>query len=52
MAPDDVEDIPVADTWAGNGGAGARIVFGPDGKMYLLTEEDGGALLRIDPDVQ
>jgi aldose sugar dehydrogenase len=38
----DVEEILVADTWAGNGGSGARILFGPDGKLYMTTGASNG----------
>ena len=41
-------DILVADSWPGNGGSASRIAFGPDGYLYLLTEEDDAALLRVE----
>lgn len=31
----DVEELLASDTWNGAGGAGARIVFGNDGKLYM-----------------
>ena len=41
-------DILVADSWPGNGGSASRIAFGPDGYLYLLTEENDAALLRVE----
>lgn len=38
----DVEDILVADTWPGNGGSGASIIFGSDGKLYMTTGASNG----------
>jgi glucose/arabinose dehydrogenase len=38
----DVQDILVADSWAGNGGSGSKIVFGPDGKLYMSTGASNG----------
>ena len=40
--------ILVADSWPGNGGSASRIAFGPDGYLYLLTEENDAALLRVE----
>lgn len=37
-----VEDILVADSWPGNGGSAARIVFGPDGSLYMSTGASNG----------
>ncbi|MEX2366425.1 MAG: PQQ-dependent sugar dehydrogenase [Pseudohongiellaceae bacterium] len=33
----EVEDLLSTDTWNGAGGAAARLVFGPDGKLYMTT---------------
>lgn len=38
----DLQDILVADTWAGNGGSGSRITFGPDGMLYMTTGASNG----------
>jgi glucose/arabinose dehydrogenase len=39
---EDVEDVLVADTWAGNGGSGSRIVFDSDGFLYMSTGASNG----------
>jgi aldose sugar dehydrogenase len=31
----DLQELLVSDTWDGAGGAAARLVFGPDGKLYM-----------------
>ena len=59
----DVKDIFVADAWQPlNGGDGSRVVFGPDGKMYLSSSHrrnpdapqdlhsDVGKILRLNDD--
>jgi glucose/arabinose dehydrogenase len=33
----DVKDLLVPDTYAGNSGLNGRVVFGPDGKVYMST---------------
>ncbi|HEY5667144.1 MAG TPA: PQQ-dependent sugar dehydrogenase [Gammaproteobacteria bacterium] len=38
----DVEDIFMADTWPGNGGSASRIVFAPDGTLYMTTGASNG----------
>jgi len=38
----DMEDIRVADSWAGDGGSGSRIAFGPDGMLYMTTGASNG----------
>jgi aldose sugar dehydrogenase len=38
----DVEDLLVADSWAGDGGSGSRITFGPDGMLYMTTGASNG----------
>ena len=37
-----MEDILVADSWAGDGGSGSRIAFGPDGMLYMTTGASNG----------
>jgi aldose sugar dehydrogenase len=59
----DVRDIFVADAWQPlNGGDGSRVIFGPDGKMYLSSSHrrnpdapqdlnsDVGKILRLNDD--
>ena len=41
----DVKELLVSDTWNGAGGAGSRLVFGTDGKLYMslgATRDDSG----------
>ena len=41
----DVKELLVSDTWDGAGGAGARLAFGSDGKLYMslgATRDDSG----------
>ncbi|MES2627134.1 MAG: PQQ-dependent sugar dehydrogenase [Pseudomonadota bacterium] len=41
----DVKELLVTDTWDGAGGAGSRLVFGTDGKLYMsagATRDDSG----------
>ncbi|MDY6983985.1 MAG: PQQ-dependent sugar dehydrogenase, partial [Pseudomonadota bacterium] len=33
----DFEELLVTDTWNGNGGSGARLTFGTDGKLYMTA---------------
>jgi len=62
-ALNDVKDIFVADAWQTlNGGDGSRVVFGPDGKVYLSSSHrrnpdapqdlnsDVGKILRLNDD--
>lgn len=44
----DMEDILVGDIWPGNGGSGARAMFGPDGYIYMTTGASNG-LAAQDP---
>ena len=37
-----MRDILVCDTWPGNGGSGARALFGPDGMIYMTTGASNG----------
>ncbi|HUF72587.1 MAG TPA: PQQ-dependent sugar dehydrogenase [Gammaproteobacteria bacterium] len=37
-----MQDILNADTWPGNGGSASRIVFGPDGYLYMTTGASNG----------
>ena len=57
----DFKELLVTDSWDGAGAAGARLVFGTDGKLYMGTgaTRDGspqqtdslrGKVLRLDPD--
>lgn len=57
----DFEELLVTDTWNGAGGAGARLVFGSDGKLYMSVgatrdgsgQEPGslrGKILRLNDD--
>jgi glucose/arabinose dehydrogenase len=38
----DVQDIFMTETWPGNGGSASRIVFGPDGYLYMTTGASNG----------
>jgi glucose/arabinose dehydrogenase len=38
----DVKDILICDTWLGDGGSGSRIVWGPDGFLYMTTGASNG----------
>ncbi len=38
----DVKDILVCDTWAGDGGSGSRLAWGPDGMLYMTTGASNG----------
>ncbi|HEY0961740.1 MAG TPA: PQQ-dependent sugar dehydrogenase [Pseudomonadales bacterium] len=57
----DFEELVVSDTWDGAGGAGARLAFGSDGKLYMgvgasrdaSAQEPGrlrGKILRLNDD--
>jgi len=37
-----MQDILDSDTWPGNGGSASRIVFGPDGYLYMTTGASNG----------
>src|SRR5258708_38381590 len=40
----DVKDILICDSWAGDGGSGSRLAWGPDGMLYMTTgASDGNA---------
>jgi glucose/arabinose dehydrogenase len=44
-----LEELLVSDTWDGAGGAGARLAFGSDGKLYMslgATRDDSGQQKR------
>jgi len=38
----EVKDLLVCDPWAGDGGSGARLVFGRDGMLYMTTGASNG----------
>ena len=38
----DVKDLLVCDTWAGDGGSGSRLAWGPDGMLYMTTGASNG----------
>ncbi len=38
----DVKDILVCDSWAGDGGSGARLAWGKDGMLYMTTGASNG----------
>src|SRR5215467_7975054 len=38
----DVKEILVCDAWAGDGGSGARLVWGRDGMLYMTTGASNG----------
>jgi glucose/arabinose dehydrogenase len=38
----DVKDILICDTWAGDGGSGSRLAWGPDGMLYMTTGASNG----------
>lgn len=41
-ALEDVKDLLICDTWLGDGGSGSRIVWGPDGFLYMTTGASNG----------
>ena len=38
----DVKDILICDPWAGDGGSGSRLAWGPDGMLYMTTGASNG----------
>jgi len=38
----DVKDILICDSWAGDGGSGSRLAWGPDGMLYMTTGASNG----------
>ncbi len=38
----DVKELLVGDTWAGDGGSGARLAWGKDGMLYMTTGASNG----------
>ncbi len=38
----DVKDLLICDSWAGDGGSGSRLAWGPDGMLYMTTGASNG----------
>ncbi len=38
----EVKDLLICDSWAGDGGSGSRLAWGPDGMLYMTTGASNG----------